>query len=117
MKRVISFLLSFIILVSLCIPASASSATTESAAVGAKDLIILIPGIMGTELQYESTKVWDPGRNPLNHPKYFNWLYFNESGAATHPISVLNDDNYGATDAYKTIYNRLHNAFSPSATV
>ena len=111
MKRVISFLLSLIILSTLCAPAFASNTTSSN------DLIVLIPGTMGTELQYDSTKVWDPGKNVFNHSKYFNWLYFNESGSAKYPLSVLNDDNYGADDTYKTIYNRLKNAFSSSATV
>lgn len=111
MKRVISFLLSLIILSTLCAPAFASNTTSSN------DLIVLIPGTMGTELQYDSTKVWDPGKNVFNHSKYFNWLYFNESGSAKYTLSVLNDDNYGADDTYKTIYNRLKNAFSSSATV
>lgn len=119
MKRIAAFLLSLIMLISLCVSAFASEPIPETASVAAssKDLIVLIPGTMGTELKYGSTKVWDPGANILNHSKYFNWLYFGESGSANYTLSVLNDDNYGADDAYETIYNTLYSTFSSSATV
>lgn len=116
-KRISALLLSLVLLVSLCIPASATNTPDISTQASSNDLIVLIPGTMGTELQYGSTKVWDPGTNVLNHSKYFNWLSFGESGSANYSLSVLNDDNYGARDTYQTIYNRLYNTFSSSATV
>lgn len=117
MKRLSSFFLSLVLIFSLCLPASASISSDSSTLSSSNDLIVLIPGTMGSELKYGSTKVWDPGTNVLKHPQYFTWLSFSEAGSANYSLSVFNDDNYGALDTYLSMYTRLHNAFSSSATV
>lgn len=119
MKKKLALLLSMIMIFTLNIPviASAEEASTQATTLSSNDLVLLIPGTMGSELKYGSTRVWDPSYNVLKHPDYFNWLSFNETGTPNYAITVLNDDNYGAQDKYEQMFDALDSAFGNTATV
>lgn len=69
MKKKIALLLSIILMLSMSVPVNAATDedNTRSMAISSNDLVLLIPGTMGSELKYGSTKVWDPSYNVLKH--------------------------------------------------
>ncbi|MBR2309037.1 MAG: alpha/beta fold hydrolase [Oscillospiraceae bacterium] len=119
MKKKIALLLSIIMMLSMSVPVNAATdeENTRSMAISSNDLVLLIPGTMGSELKYGSTKVWDPSYNVLKHNDYFNWLSFNELGTPNYSISVYNDDDSGAQDKYAEMFDALDTAFGNTATV
>lgn len=67
--------------------------------------IVIIPGMLGSSLEKTNgTKVW---LNAFNYPM----LELNENGASVNSIRPISNDNYGAGDKYKTLYNSLKNAY------
>ncbi len=89
-----------------------------------KNAIIIIPGIMGTELklgqtvgEYETGTILWPPLTPgtsadLPTLEKLTILMCDNSGNSVYNIQVRNDvDNFGTDDSYKTLYNRLSNTF------
>ena len=67
--------------------------------------IVIIPGMLGSSLEKTNgTKVW---LNAFNYPM----LALNENGVSVNSIRPISNDNYGAGDKYKTLYNSLKNAY------
>ena len=82
--------------------------------------IIIIPGIMGSELFAGEqigdfncgTKLWDPSVN-LQADDKIRKLICNSSGESMYNIYAGNE-NFGAKKTYKRLYQRLSNIFSSS---
>ena len=86
--------------------------------------IMIVPGVMGTELKLTAaqnglpagTQVWPPLQD---NEDFSNTAVVNEilkklasnacdtSGNSMYDLCVKNDDNYGAFDHYKSLYNEL----------
>ena len=90
-----------------------------------KKAIIIVPGVMGTELVLgqaaqgfpAGTKVWPPNEQGsiLEAPSKLALLQCDSEGVSIHDIRVRNDDNYGALDQYQTLFDELSNTYSSAA--
>lgn len=70
-----------------------------------KKAIFIIPGMLGSELKDENgEEVWVSG-SPRKEMK------LNEDGTPKHNLESFNDDNYGARNTYKSLYNYLYKKF------
>lgn len=80
--------------------------------------IIIVPGVMGTELELDGaqglfasgTSLWPPYENEedVGIPTITKLMMLKyNNGESVYNIRVNNDDNYGAMDTYKTLYNHL----------
>ncbi len=96
--------------------------------------IIIVPGVMGTELKLTTaqnglpagTQVWPPIQGDEN---FENIEVLNEtldklasiacdtSGNSVYDLCVKNDDNYGAFDLYKNLYNELRSNYGATHDV
>ena len=93
-----------------------------------KKAIIIVPGVTGTELMLASdtdnlsagTKVWPPieGGENFKDPSVLNHtlnkltaIQCDSSGNSVYNLIVKNDNNYGALDTYKELYNYLNEEF------
>ena len=91
--------------------------------------IIIVPGVMGTELQLGEvhneyavcTKIWpptEPGEElGLSIVDKLTMLRCDTDGNSILDIRVRNSDNYGANDTYKTLYEEMEKEFSPDYDV
>ena len=90
--------------------------------------IIIVPGVTGTELILASTtdklskgtQVWPPmdGSEDFTNSTVLNntlnklaALHCDSSGNSVYNLTVKNDDNYGALDTYKKLYDNLYSEF------
>lgn len=113
MKKLISLVMMITVLLSVSQPAWAIEETAEIDAVAdSSNVIVVVPGIIGSELVDGSgTKVW------VGIGAIVGQLQCNEVGNPTYPLYVYNDDNYGAIDTYKTLYDSLKSRYSSQADV
>lgn len=86
-----------------------------------KQAIIIVPGIVGTELELAEsvgghpigTAVWTPPDNLSNKAAFiaqtemYQYLACDASGNSIYDLRVRNDDNYGTANTYKALYDRL----------
>ena len=102
MKKLISLLMTIAVLLSVLQPAWAIEEAAEIDAVAAsRNLIVVVPGIVGSELvDGNGTKVWVGVGGILGQ------IQCNEVGNPVYPLYAYNNDNYGARDTYKTLYDR-----------
>ena len=85
--------------------------------------IIIVPGVMGTELELATatdefgvgTKVWPPyesgetvGVSAVNK---LSKLQCDANGNSVYNLRVRNTNNYGALNVYKKLYNELNNTY------
>lgn len=77
----------------------------ETFAATKNNVIVVVPGIMGSELKVGNTVVWSP--NIIN----INMLRCNDLGVSQTTVNPYNSDNYGAQDTYKELYNNLKSNF------
>jgi hypothetical protein len=94
-----------------------------------KRAIIIVPGVMGTELELastaggfsEGTKVWPPyeaDETPgLSAVNKLAKLQCDTSGNSVYSLRVRNTNNYGALDTYQTLYTELANTYGSSRDV
>ena len=97
-KRITASVLTLSLLFVFTLQTEAAGSETKVAA-AKKNVIVVIPGILGSELTNGSTgqKVW-VGLGSLNGE-----IRCNEQGASVFSIFAYNDDNYGTNDTYKTL--------------
>lgn len=86
---------------------------TNLQAAAKSNVIVVVPGIMGSELQYGSKVIWAPKIGSISMAP----LECNENGASLNTIVPYNADNFGAQDTYEALYTRLKNEFSAVADV
>lgn len=100
MKKLISLLMTIAVLLSVLQPAWAIEEAAEIDAVAAsRNLIVVVPGIIGSELvDGNGAKVWVGVGGILGQ------IQCNEVGNPVYPLYAYNNDNYGARDTYKTLY-------------
>lgn len=91
--------------------------------------IIIVPGVMGTELQLGEayneydvcTKIWppiEPGEGMgVSIADKLMMLRCAADGSSILDIRVRNSNNYGANNTYKTLYEEMKNEFSPEYEV
>ena len=96
--------------------------------------IIIVPGVMGTELKLATaqnglsagTQVWPPiqGNEDFSNIAVLNKtldklssIACDTSGNSVYDLRVKNDDNYGAFDQYKSLYNELKANYSATHDV
>lgn len=81
------------------------------------NVIVVVPGILGSELKYGSTKAW----LPLPNISSLSHLACSETGSSLKTITAVtpqgSTDKYGVQDIYKNIYQELNNSFSSVADV
>ena len=113
MKKLISLLMTIAVLLSVLQPAWAIEEAAEIDAVAAsRNLIVVVPGIVGSELvDGNGTKVWVGVGGILGQ------IQCNEVGNPVYPLYAYNNDNYGARDTYKTLYDSLKSRCSSQADV
>lgn len=111
-------LISLLLVIALCIPLPTVAIGTEDIGTeviptaSSDNVVILIPGIIGSELALaDGTKVW-VGLGAIS-----GQIECNEVGQTRFPLYPYNDDNYGAIDTYETLYEELNDAFSAQADV
>lgn len=122
-KRILSLILVSCICSFLLLPTSATSekdtaplSLDEDISTTAvnKDVIIIVPGIMGSELKYGSTLVWSPNDSSESAIKCFKWIACDETGASSYTITPYIGDSYGTQETYETLYTTLYNAYNSS---
>lgn len=113
MKKLISLLMTIAVLLSVLQPAWAIEEAAEIDAVAtSRNLIVVVPGIVGSELvDGNGTKVWVGVGGILGQ------IQCNEVGNPVYPLYAYNNDNYGARDTYKTLYDSLKSRCSSQADV
>lgn len=113
MKKLISLLMTIAVLLSVLQPAWAIEEAAEIDAVAAsRNLIVVVPGIIGSELvDGNGAKVWVGVGGILGQ------IQCNEVGNPVYPLYAYNNDNYGARDTYKTLYDSLKSRYSSQADV
>lgn len=113
MKKLISLLMTIAVLLSVLQPAWAIEEAAEIDAVAAsRNLIVVVPGIIGSELvDGNGAKVWVGVGGILGQ------IQCNEVGNPVYPLYAYNNDNYGARDTYKTLYDSLKSRCSSQADV
>lgn len=113
MKKLISLLMTIAVLLSVLQPAWAIEEAAEIDAVAAsRNLIVVVPGIVGSELvDGNGTKVWVGVGGILGQ------IQCNEVGNPVYPLYAYNNDNYGARDTHKTLYDSLKSRCSSQADV
>lgn len=98
--------------------------TTTNSNDNGREAIIIIPGIMGSELFAgeangskisRGTKLWDPDANLYADDK-IRMLACDDEGDSVYNVYASNQ-NYGAKSTYKRIYNRLAAEFSSTYDV
>ena len=106
----------------------------DAPAVPTRKAIIIVPGVMGTELKLTTaqrglsagTQVWPPiqGDEDFSDIAVINKtldklasIDCDASGNSVYDLCVKNDDNYGAFDQYKTLYNKLKSTYSATHDV
>lgn len=96
MKKLISLLMTIAVLLSVLQPAWAIEEAAEIDAVAAsRNLIVVVPGIIGSELvDGNGAKVWVGVGGILGQ------IQCNEVGNPVYPLYAYNNDNYGARDTY-----------------
>lgn len=86
-----------------------------------KQAIIIVPGIMGSELELAEnvnghtagTLIWPPGFGQITAEllpfitSKMQFLTCDSDGSSTYAVSVRNDDNYGANDQYQKLFDAL----------
>ena len=68
-----------------------------------KNAIIILPGVMGSEMFYNGSKIWESAN--------VNYLKCNADGTSYYDEVVPGNQNHKAQGTYKHLYNRLSNAF------
>ena len=107
---------------------STSTSGSYSVKVGEK-AIIIVPGVMGTELELasavdgfsEGTKVWPPyeeNETPgLSSVSKLAKLQCDTGGNSVYSLRIRNTNNYGALNSYQTLYTQLANTYGSSRDV
>ena len=114
MKRLISLFMSMAVLLSVLLQAHAINEENEEieTAAASSNLIVVIPGIVGSELvDGNGAKVW------VGAGAILGQIQCNEVGTPVYSLYAYNNDNYGALDTYKTLYDALKNKYSGQADV
>lgn len=114
MKRLISLFMSMAVLLSVSLQAHAINEENEEieTAAASSNLIVVIPGIVGSELvDGNGAKVW------VGAGAILGQIQCNEVGTPVYSLYAYNNDNYGALDTYKTLYDALKNKYSGQADV
>ena len=83
-----------------------------------ENVIVVVPGITGSELKCGTKKVWVPTASTILN---FSDLACYETGESIKSITPITpqstNDNYGALDTYRGLYEALNNTFSNVADV
>ena len=113
MKKLISLVMTIAVLLSVSQSAWAIEETAEVDAVAASsNVIVVVPGIIGSELvDGNGAKVW------VGVGAILGQIQCNEVGNPVYPLYAYNNDNYGALDTYKTLYDSLKSRYSSQADV
>ena len=106
----------------------------DSTSPSCKKAIIIVPGVMGTELKLAKTqnglsagtKVWPPieGNENFSNASVLKKtldklasIACDTNGNSIYDLCVKNDDNYGAFDQYKSLYNKLKSNYGTTRDV
>ena len=113
MKKLVSLVMTIAILLSLSQAAWAAEEVPEIGTVAtSNNVIVVVPGIIGSELvDGNGAKVW------VGVGAILGQIQCSESGNPVYPLYVYNNDNYGANDTYKTLYDNLKSRYSSQADV
>ena len=99
-----------------------------------KKAIIIVPGVMGTELELATaqnglaagTQIWPPiqGDEDFTNLNVLNMtldklasIQCDEYGNSVYNVKIKNNDNFGAFDEYQTLYTQLFNTYSSTRDV
>ena len=111
-KRLLALVACLSILLSTTAMAGMTDDLVVDATAASNNVVVLIPGICGSELVNSAgTKIW-VGLGSLT-----SQILCSESGVPSITLSPYNNDNYGTLDLYKTLYNNLKNRYSSEADV
>ena len=113
MKKLISLVMIIAVLLSVSHSAWAIEKTAEiDAAAANSNVIVVVPGIVGSELvDGNGAKVW------VGVGAILGQIQCNEVGKPVYPLFAYNNDNYGAIDTYKTLFDNLKSKFSSQADI
>lgn len=120
-KRTLTFLLVLCMCFTSVFASTANAGTignsNESISVTAvnKDLVVIIPGTMGSELKYGSTIVWSPLDSTAGITDCFRWIACNETGGENYSITPYVGDSFGADDTYETLFTELYDEYQSSS--
>ena len=111
-KRLFALVACLSILLSTTAMAGVTEDLVVDATAASNNVVVLIPGICGSELVNSAgTKIW-VGLGSLT-----SQILCSESGVPSITLSPYNNDNYGTLDLYKTLYNNLKDRYSSEADV
>lgn len=122
-KRILSLFLISCICSAFLLPVAATSEKDSaplplgeniSTAAVNKDVIIIVPGTMGSELKYGSTLVWSPNDSSESAINCFKWIACGETGTPSYTITPYIGDSYGTQETYITLYTTLYNTYNSS---
>lgn len=113
MKKLISLIMTIAVLLSVSQSVWAVEESAEIDAVAASsNVIVVVPGIVGSELiDGNGATVW------VGVGAILGQIQCNEIGNPVYPLYAYNNDNYGAIDTYKILYNSLKSRYSSQADV